>query len=315
MNPVEQALHRHGPARTARLVDILSQSLGLSPEAVRQRLSRARSPVERYPGKLLPRREAFFYLRGDRNTERYWTNLLRDLREANTVYACAIDALDARGGIVPVQEFAVVSGAPIALKKQIPTERVAQQLLDLGVMTEVEVPGLGRCFVANPTAIVQPVSVDRMRSLRLTEGVMLDGLRQWIRNNGIGSFRKIVIRGEQQSLQVGQFKWDLTGPSYLFSVRRPKNRNGFVVADVFSEGRLTAQHIQYFIRKVQMYQKTSNSGILFPILLAESFTGNAISVGHAAGLMLTTPKNLFGRQVANALNDLMSTLIWIDPVK
>ena len=57
-----------------------------------------------------------------------------------------------------------------------------------------------------------------------------------------------------------------------------------------------------------MYQKTSNSGILFPILLAESFTGNAISVGHAAGLMLTTPKNLFGRQVANALNDLMSTL-------
>ena len=42
-----------------------------------------------------------------------------------------------------------------------------------------------------------------------------------------------------------------------------------------------------------MYQKTSNSGILFPILLAESFTGNAISVGHAAGLMLTTPKNLF----------------------
>ena len=196
---------------------------------MRQRLSRARSPVERYPGKLLPRREAFFYLRGDRNTERYWTNLLRDLREANTVYACAIDALDARGGIVPVQEFAVVSGAPIALKKQIPTERVAQQLLDLGVMTEVEVPGLGRCFVANPTAIVQPASVDRMRSLRLTEGVMLDGLRQWVRNNGIGSFRKIVIRGEQQSLQVGQFKWDLTGPSYLFSVRRPKNRNGFLI--------------------------------------------------------------------------------------
>ena len=308
MNPIESALSQHGPARTARLVAILSHSLGISSEAARQRLSRARTPVERYPGQLLPKREAFFYLRDDRNTERYWSNLLRDLRDTNTVYACAIDALDARGGIVPVQEFAVVSGAPVALKKQVPSERVAQQLVDLGVMRELEIHGFGPCFVANPTAIVQPVGADRMRNQRLTEGVMLDGLRQWIRNNGIGSYGKIAIRGEEQSLQVGQFKWDLTGPSYLFSVRRPKNRNGFVVADVFAEGRLDAQHIKYFIRKVQMYQRTSNSGILFPILMAESFTGNALSVGHAAGLMLTSPQNLFGRQVANALADLLRTL-------
>ena len=63
---------------------------------------------------------------------------------------------------------------------------------------------------------------------------------------------------------VGQFKWDLTGPSYLLPLRRENIRNGFVVADVFTERQLDVHHIRYFIRKVQTYQKTSNSGALFP---------------------------------------------------
>ena len=62
MNPIEEALEDVGPARTRRLVAILTKSLNISREAARQRLSRARTPVERYPGNLLPKREAFFYL-------------------------------------------------------------------------------------------------------------------------------------------------------------------------------------------------------------------------------------------------------------
>ena len=95
---------------------------------------------------------------------------------------------------------------------------------------------------------------------------------------------------------------------YLLPVRRFDNQNGFVVADVFAECRLDVPHIRYFIRKVQTYQKTSNSGALFPILMAENFTGGALTEGRKAGLMLTTPKNLFGRHVAAALADLVETL-------
>ena len=305
---IKKALTETGPARTERLVTTLTQSLNISPEAARQRLSRAGTPVERYPGFLLPRREAFFYLRKQRNSEIYWANLLRDLRETGTVYACAIDGLDARGGIVPVDEFAVVSGAPIALKKQVPSEGVAKKLVDLGVMKEAEISGLGRCFVANPYSIMHPLEIAHIRARRLTEVVILDGLRQWAWKNGIGSHNTITIRGEGHPLKVGQFKWDLTGPSYLLPVRRANTQNGFVVADVFTEGRLDVPHIQYFIRKVQIYQKTSNSGALFPILIAESFTGDAMTEGHKVGLMLTTPENLFGRHVADALADLMQTL-------
>ena len=286
----------------------MTQSLKISHAAARQRLSRARTPVERYPGSLLPKREAFFYLKSQRNSELYWGNLLRDLRETGTVYACAIDGLDARGGIVPVDEFAVVSGAPIALKKQVPSVGVAEKLIALGVMKEAELTGLGRCYVANPYAIMQPLGPSHLRARRLTEGVMLDGLRQWAWKNGIGSPNTIAIRGENHALMVGQFKWDLTGPSYLLPIRRASIPNGFVVADVFTEGQLEVHRIRYFIRKVQTYEKTSNSGALFPILMAERFSGEALTEGHKVGLMLTTPKNLFGRHVADALADLMKAL-------
>ena len=116
------------------MVDILTQRLNISPQAARQRLSRARTPVERYPGHLLPKGEAFFYLRDQRNKECFWDNLLRDLRETGAVYACAIDGLAARGGVVSEDEFAVVSGAPIALKKQVSSKQTAWQLFTLGVM-------------------------------------------------------------------------------------------------------------------------------------------------------------------------------------
>ena len=306
--PVEKALADLGPARTGRLVAALTQSLRISPEAARQRLSRAHTPVERYPSRLLPKREAFFYLRDQRNTEIYWDNLMDDLRETGAIYACAIDGLRARGGVVPVDEFSVVSGAPIALKKQVPSHGVAEKLVNLGVMKEQEFAALGRCFITNPAAVVQPLTDSEILARRHAESVMLDGLREWVRKNGIGSYDKITIRGEAHPLMVGQFKWDLTGPCYLLSVRRPNNKNGFVVADVFAENRLNMHDIRYFIRKVQIYQKTSNSGPLFPILMAHSFTGEAMTEGHKAGLMLTTPRNLFGQSVARALDDLILTL-------
>ena len=307
MTPIEKILRDIGPARTGHLVTALTQSLNNSPQAARQRLSRADFPILRHPH-ILPKREAFFFLTDQHNSERYWKNLLRDLREADTIYACAIDGLDARGGIVPADEFHVISGAPTNLRKQVPYVVVAKRLIELGVMEEKSIGDLGRCYVANYEAVVSPLTLQLFRARRLVEGVMLDGLRMWMRKNGVGSSDKIAIRGEDHRLLVGQFKWDLTGPSYLFPLRRKGILHGFVVADVFWESQMNAFHIRYFLRKVKTYQQTSNSGLLFPVLMARGFTSDAIREGRKAGLMLTTPQNLFGMHVAEALDQLLQTL-------
>lgn len=308
MTPIAKVLTKEGPGRTSRLVAKLTQSLGISPAAARQRLWRARASVERHSG-LLPKREAFLYLKRQRNTQIYWDHLLRDLRDTGSIYACAIDGLRARGGVVPVDEFAVVSGAPIALKKQVSTSRVMRELVSLGVMREEERGGLGRCCIAEASALVIPLDTAYVRARRLAEGVVLDALREWAWKNGIGSRNTITIRGESKPCKVGQFKWDLAGPSYLLPLRRTSQAHGFLVADVFTGSRLDVPHIQYFVRKVQTYQKTSNSGSLLPIIMADSFTSEAMTHGHKAGLILATHGSLFGRHTALAITNLMETLV------
>lgn len=113
---VSQILAEAGPARSSRVVAALVGE-GLSPEAARQRLSRATKPIRRFPVQLLPKREAFLYLEKDRNTERFWANLIRDLRASASVSAAAIDGIIARGGFIRASQFAVVSGAPAFHKR------------------------------------------------------------------------------------------------------------------------------------------------------------------------------------------------------
>jgi len=185
---------------------------------------------------------------------------------------------------------------------------VAKKLIELGVMKEQSIGDLGRCYVANSEGGMSPLTLQMFRARRVVEDVMLDGLRMWMRRNGVGSSDKIAIRGEDHPLMVGQFKWDLTGPCYLLPLRRQNTLHGFVVADVFWEYQMDAFHIRYFLRKVQIYQHTSNSGLLFPVLMARGFTNDAFREGRKVGLMLTTPRNLFGTHVAEALDELLQTL-------
>ncbi len=308
MSEIEALLKQDGPTRAAALAEKLASKTGIKAEAARQRLARARPPIRKYPLFLLPKREGFFYLEEQRNTERYWSNLQRDLRATGSIYGLAIDAFMARGGIVPQDEFAVISGAPVALKRQIPTESVAKMLVDLGVIAVQDLAELGPCYVANEYAVAHPEPSSVIRTRSLVEGVILDGLREWVRKNGFASYDKIAIRGEDHPRMVGQFKWDLTGPSYLMPLRGPKSQNGFFVADVFSDIRMDAEAVRYFLRKAVLYRQTSRSGDILPLLMAESFTGEALTLCHKAGIIPGTPSNLFGNKVGAAIMALTATL-------
>ena len=304
---VKKALQKCGPSRSRHLINELTESSKISQEAARQRLSRSGSPIQRLRNSPLPKGESFYYLPEQYESELYWENLLRDLRATRSIYGFAIDALDARGGVVPKDEFPTISGAPIALKKQVPSDKVERTLVQLGIMNQTEVDGIGRCYVANPDAIMTPTNSNLIKARRVAESCVLDVLRQWLRANRLGSFHKIAIRGENHSLKVGQFQWDLTGPCYLHFLRTPKSKLGFVAADVCLDN-LDIHQIRYFIRKVQTYQGSSNSGVVLPILLADRFSTEAIKEGGKAGIMLVTPESLFGRQVAKALSQLIHTL-------
>lgn len=80
------------------------------------------------------------------------------------------------------------------------------------------------------------------------------------------------------------------------------------MADVFAEGILTVHEIQFFIRKARVLKASFKDIGILSIIVAEGFTGEAMTAGHAAGVMLATPKDLFGRRVGEAIASLCEVL-------
>lgn len=306
MATILQYLIDHGPARASLIAEALVAA-GASPEAARQRLSRASKPIRRFPVPLLPKRESFLYLEKDRNTDRFWENFMRDLRATNSVYAAAMDGMIARHGIVPADQFKVISGATVhPVRGQLSTEMVASRLIAASFIKETydtddvlhyELPPSLR--IGNPA---------ELRARDLTERILLDAVREWCRKIGLASFHAVRIRGDADLKPIGPYAFDLAGPSYLLPMRGGPAKPGWFVADVFAEGRLTVHEIQFFIRKARILHSTLKGIGIMPIIVAEEFTGEAIKAGHAAGVILATPKDLFGHRVGAALASLCNVL-------
>lgn len=306
MATILQFLSDNGPCRSSLIVEALVAS-GASAEAARQRVSRAAKPIRRFPIPLLPKREAFLYLEKDRNTERFWQNFIRDLRATNSVYAATIDGLIARGGLIRASEFASISGATVIPQKgQLPVETVAKRLIAAGFMKEENYIDEGKCYELPPSLAYG--SLVEMRARDLTERILLDGVREWCRKIGLASYNAIRIRGDAELKPIGPFAFDLAGPSYLLPLQGAATKPGFFVADAFAEGILSIHEIQFFIRKARMLKSTlKNMGVL-SVIVAEGFTGEAMTAGHAAGIMMATPKDLFGRRVGAAIVSLCEVL-------
>ena len=306
MHDIKSLLAQNGPMRSSALAKELVAKLSISSEAARKRISRISPPVYRFPVRLLPKGESFLYLEEQRTTERFWTAFHDAMRKSNSVYGYAIDGLLARGGIVPVAEFEVISGAPIAMKKQVASNRLLETLEAAGILERASHPSLGDCIQIARYELGTP-DFDHTKATRLTEGIVLDAVRQWVRTLGVGSYNAVRIRGENSERMVGQFSWDLTAPSYLAPMKREGGQPGFVAADVFVGEPLNKFHIQYFKRKSQLVQASIRTRVL-PILVADRFTPEALQEGKSAGIMMATPTNLFGSRVGFALQDLLQTL-------
>lgn len=305
IDSIEGYLESRGP-NLASAVGAWLADQGLTREAARKRLSRARPPVRSFPVPLFPKNTRFLYLEEQRGGEQFWDALHWALRESGSVYGMAFDGVLARAGAMYEKEFTVISGATVhKVKKQVLAKTVLERLIVAGLLRILQ-SGDERIITIAPAALGQP-NIDGIKARGVAEVIILDGLREWARNIGAASYNQIQIRGEPGLQPIQQFSFDLAGPSYLMSLRRGRAQ-GFLVADVFSNGLLNEFEIRYFIRKAQALHASLAGGTVLPILVADGFTGPALTAGHGAGILMATPETLFGPAVGAGLRSLVETL-------
>lgn len=124
-----------------------------SPDVARQRIARAGPNVLRLKGLIFPRNARFLYHEKDASKERYWTALARVVREASPAYGPALAALRAPDGVVPLEQFSIVSGSPIRQRGQISSETVLERLEAVHLVRRCELQGVGRSWRYMPVAI------------------------------------------------------------------------------------------------------------------------------------------------------------------
>ncbi len=311
MNSIQAILKKNGPCRSSVVVGHLAKKGTLSELAARQRLSRAGRDVVRFPVQLLPNKEKFVYLKGQERTEKFWVNLLTALREVNSVYAAAIDGLINRGGMVRVSEFAVISGAPKALKKQVAVDKVAINLVNAGILEKIHKDG--EDYYVIKRSEIYPYSWSRYKALCLAEDIIISRVREWARNLGFVSYDKVAVRGSGHRREVGAFKWDLCGPSYLLPLKGThmkgdKPKPGFLVVDVFAAGVMDKNKIRFFMKKIRLLNSSLNHKRILPVIVGDGFDKQAMREGKGYGVVMASTSNLFGNDAAKAIQTLVQTL-------
>lgn len=186
---------------------------------------------------------------------------------------------------------------------------MAERLVSAGAISK-SAGGASETFCGFSQPVLGYPNMEGHHSRQLTEGIELNAMREWIRKLGLASYNTIALRHEEARQPVCGYQFDLAGPSYMLPVRSGGKQPGFVVADVFSGVVMNEFSIQYFLRKVAMVNAMlkRNGGGVMAFLVADGFTSAAYTTGHAAGVSLATPKDLFGVRAGNALQTLAQTL-------
>lgn len=311
MTSLIKFLDREGPSRSSTVAEWLVKEEGISPEAARKRLSgpRIKEPVRAFPIGLLPKKENFLYLQEQRQEDQFWLRFLTAMRESGSVFGLAIDGLLARRGVATEAEFAVISGASATgLKGQLTASSVGQRLQAAGVLDRRSFDGVTHWEIRRD--VLGTPDYFGLRARTLTENILIDGLREWVRKMGMASYNKIAIRGDEERKPISSYMFDLAGPSYMLPLQSAGAQPGYFVADVFVDTVMTEHQIQYFLRKTSTVHGLlrRNGAGLMAALVADGFTGAALKAGHAAGIILTTPKDLFGRRANASIRSLLQTL-------
>lgn len=306
---VEQVLRARGPALSSAVADDLQKALGLQRSAARKRVERRAEPVRAVDLKF-PRGEAFLYLPEHWGSSRFFTALGEALESGNGAFARAIWALRARGGVIPVAQFAAAS-ANADVPGQVGASVVQERLVAAGVLAEVDLPGVGKC-VGLVSAVGNDEVLTRLRSRQLAEQVLLRAAKEWARRLAFGSWDKFSIRGEPEPPKVGRFDWDLAAPSYLaplvtWNPQTKKLKNGFVVFDVVLEV-LDEHGVRPMVYKLDTMRAMRNLGRCMQFVVADGYTDGALRELRKRGIAPATAESLFGKDVALALRELISTL-------
>ena len=310
-NEIEDYLLKHGGAPSSEIIKFL-EAKGNSYANARKKLSRASSKVMKLNNLNFRHNAKFYYLEEKWNSREYWNALLKAMRDNNSVYATALDGIQAKGGSIPKNLFPIISGSPTKQKGHVSAKSSLERLMAIQAIKSYDTIEFGECLYPTPF-ILENSSRNNLHARLVVEHIQLLAIQDWLKKLGLASYNKIEIRNPQSSKPptISTTCWDLVGPSYLHPLASRANsklKPGFVACDLFVENITSVHQIEYVIKKVRALSALKNVAPIMPIVVASNFEKDAFNKLKSEGIIAATLENLFGRETEKAFRSLLMAL-------
>jgi len=313
-NLVEEILAEKGGCLSTEVTRVLVEKHKLTALAARQRVSRGSSNIKRLAYLPFARNARFLYLQRDFGSPTYWENLVQALLDHSSAYGLVLAALRQRGGIIPKAHFPIACGAPLKQKNHLSPETLYERLRKANLVDEYDIPGVGPCIALIQGAGRYEGAANEIRARLLTEGILLQAVRDWIKKLGLGSYEKVALRGERDTLPtIATFAWDLAAPSYVGPMVdwscSGKPKPGFIACDVLLGSHINERGLAPFVHKSKTLRSLKNIGRCLQIFVADRYSADAFKLAKQSGIVPATPETLFGTEVAKGLTQLTQVLV------
>lgn len=241
-------------------------------------------------------------------------NLYQAFKDTNSAYWHAIAALKARDGIMPYNHFLIACGSPLRQKKHIPPETILKRLEKNEILSTKIVDGIGLCVLLTQSEEHSPSILSDLRARLVVEKILINAVSLWAKNLGLVSYNMFKHRDDEALPTVSTTLWDMAGPSYLSpliefsSDQRSKPKPGFFACDILLGKNIKEDDISPFLRKCNTLRGLSKVGRCMQMFIADDYNSGVFKLIKAAGVIPATVENLFGKDVAQGLVNLLRTL-------
>lgn len=247
-------------------------ALGEKTDTIRKAISRLKQPYMRLKYIRLANNAQILYHKENWLTIDFCKKVTNILKDDNSIYAAALEAIKARGGYVLEKYFPILSGSG-EQKKHIWPNKIKDNLISAGLLIEDDIENLGKVLYLleaegnNVAAFV--------RAYCIQEQVMLQLIEDWLKRLNFITYNQTCHKNLTEDLpKFATTYWDITSPSYLLPLMRA-NKQGSVICDLFLKDISDVSQIQYIMKKLELLSVQKNISRYLPIIIAPSFSQEA----------------------------------------